>query len=228
MRRRRFAGLAPVAPLLGLVAVSVGCGVSTDLPSTSDTSSVDLGFGVLDSRSISAFDYVIEGDEIATRTGRIRLDDPQATLSTLLGGLPSGSDYRLALNAVTTDGSTFCNSVSTFDVISPLATSLQLALMCTHLGAVRTLDVYGTTYDCPALSSTTVARAGTTIKLSASAYSFDDAPVMYLWEAMDGVLGAPTEVASSYECLTPGPQLVRVSASNGFCVDSKLVDFSCP
>jgi hypothetical protein len=211
-----------------LFAAASGCGLSSDLPQSADVGSVELGFGIANGLSISAFDYSVGGNGFGPAEGTIRLGDPGATVSAFVGGIPAGTRYQLTLSARTDDGGTFCDAVSAFDVVPPETSALAISMVCVNANTVRTIDVGGTAHVCPAMASTTFALLDGAVTLSASAFSFDSTPIAFRWEASAGTLASPDEAVTSYGCSEPGAQRLRVTVSDGSCSDLAILDVTCP
>jgi hypothetical protein len=223
--------IARATAAVTIAALAAGCGANADLPPPSaDTGSVALNFGIAHGLSISAFDYAISSPSAAVGawTGRLDVADANASVSGVIGGLPPGAAYELSLSATTDDGGTFCGADSVFDVVAGSPTSLVISMVCLNANTTRTIEVDGVAHVCPLVASSTLARTGDAITLSASSYSFDELPIGFLWEASAGVLTSPNERASAYECGPGGVQEVRVTVSDGKCDDLALLDVGCP
>jgi hypothetical protein len=217
-----------VIAAFSFAAVVAGCGVDVDLPlPIADTSSVGLNFGIAHGVSISAFDYVLIGPAFGPLKGRLDVSDPNAAVSGVVGGIPPGAAYNLSLSAVTSDGGTFCGADSVFDVTLGTQTSLDISMVCVNANTTKTIEIDGVGHVCPLVASSTIARTGEAITLSASAYSFDELPIAFLWEASAGTLATPNQRVSLYQCGPGGGQTVRVTVSDGQCDDLALVDVAC-
>jgi hypothetical protein len=209
-----------------LGATGAGCGLSSDLPSS--TASVQLGFDVAPGETTDHFDYQISGNGLAPRDGAILLPDPNANLSGVIGGLPPGIGYHLGLTATSDDQGTFCSADVVFDVVSGTNTALTLILKCVNADTVRTIEVDGGGHVCPSMASTAVARAGSAVTLSASAFEFDDSQLQFLWETSAGVLATPHVAATTFTCGAAGAVQARVTVTDGVCDDSATFDIPCP
>jgi hypothetical protein len=223
MTFRRIAFFVAAA---SLGATGTGCGLSSDLPSS--TGSVQLGFDVAPGETTDHFDYEISGNGLAPRDGAILLPDPNANLSGVIGGLPPGTGYHLVLTATSDDQGTFCSADVVFDVVSGANTALTLTLKCINADTVRTIDFDGVGHVCPSVASTAVARAASAVTLSASAFEFDDSQLQFLWETSMGALATPHDAVTSFTCGAAGSIQGRVTVTDGVCDDSATFDIPCP
>jgi len=223
MMIRRSASLLAAALLTG---PSLACGLSSDLPPSAG--SVQLGFVVAPGETTDHFDYDISGNGIAPRDGTIPVDDPSASLSTLIGGLPAGVGYHLKLSATSDDQGTFCDTDSVFDVVPSEKTTLAVALTCINADTIRTIEADGAGHVCPAVASMTIARAGSAVTLSASAFQFDDLTLSFSWEASGGTLATPNAAVSTYTCGLPGTNTLRFTVTDGVCPDARALTIDCP
>jgi hypothetical protein len=213
--------------LAGLAASAASCGLTRDLPSGGDTGSVAISFGVAGNLRVASFDYTIAGPGYGPVQGRIRVDDPNATLSASVGGLPPAAGYQLTLRGETDDLAWLCVAVSVFDAAAGVATSLSISMVCMSAASMGIVDVAGVPAACPALASTTVAETAGAITLSAAAFAFDQLPLAFAWQASDGVVAQPNADVTPFACGAAPTVDLRVTVSNGFCSAVGLATVAC-
>ncbi|HVX94296.1 MAG TPA: hypothetical protein VHK47_05230 [Polyangia bacterium] len=230
MRATRRAATGIAAACVTLAVAVGGCGVAQDLPvDETALGSVDIGFIVSGRLSRSHMDYNLGGNGFGPVEGSIDLTNAASNVSAYVGGIPSGTGYDVSLAGVTDDQGTFCSGIALFDVLAPAPTRLDLSMICVNANTIRTtLSTDGVAHTCPAVASVAVSQGAGAIKLSGSAYQFDDAPVSYRWEATAGGLSTPEGAATTYTCGASGPQKVRFTAFDAFCSDLAFLDVTCP
>lgn len=74
--------------------------------------------------------WKISGGDMEDMMGTIDTSAPGSTASIELFGVPAGSGYLVEMEALTTDGDYFCKGGASFDVVTGIATPLDITLSC--------------------------------------------------------------------------------------------------
>ena len=150
---------------LGLVW-SVGCAPAAT-PNDHGQGQVSLGLNLAGNVSVASIHYLLSGALGYQLSGDIDLRATgRATL--LVGGLPVGKGYRVALSALSTDRTVRCQGAASFDVTRGATSGVDVEVSCDAADAATSL-----TFDvCPVLlgtwSSAASARVGGTISVAAA------------------------------------------------------------
>lgn len=173
----------------------------------------------------------------------------EGTLPTLGSGaafavgleLPRGSSYRLNLSGVSVEGGTFLSctgSVGPFSIAPGITPFLELDLTCVNNTSGSLSPGLAIETDaCPQVDISQVtalpaiAEVSSTIELVVVAQDTQGRNLSYTWSLENPSLGSFQDVALSHARLTclalAEGALVTVSASNGQCSTSALVQISC-
>jgi hypothetical protein len=235
MRARRSDRILDVAIGVGVVvALGVGCDLHLrDLPPDTGlgAGSVTVSFIRTARLTIHRLTYAITGNGIQPLGGAMDLTNDAAAPSALIGGIPPGRDYRLELDATADVGSGLCHGVALFDVVAAQASPVEVTLICSTPETVRTFDADGVTDYCPSLASFAAsppfAPLGGTILLSATAFSYYSDPLRFAWDAASGSFSSLDTAVTTYTCEAVGPQLLRVTVTDGWCPDTATVRVTC-
>ena len=201
-------------------ATVAGCGEQG--PASADSAqagSVDLAL-VTGGVTLASVSYTITGSNAFSKTGTINVA-ASATLSTVIGGLPAGKGFTIALSATSTDGATTCGGSATFDVTAGLVATVTVALDCHQAAKTGSVLVNGILNVCPVgdgLSANPADVAvGFPIALSAGAHDPDSgpSPLAYSWTAPSGSFTGATSATPTFTCSVPGPVLLTAIVSDG-------------
>ncbi len=185
---------------------------------------------------INTVTYTITGNGL-TKTGSIDVSTTN-TITALIGGIPAGAGYTIALAAVSTDGSVSCTGSATFSVAARATTAVTVHLQCTGTKKNGSVLVDGTINVCPvvdAISATpTTAAVGATVALSAVGSDVDSAPaaLTYAWSASStnggaGTFGTATAASTTFVCTAPGSVSLKLTASDSDCSDNDSIVVTC-
>ncbi len=191
---------------------------------------LSIGNGVV----VTAASYTITGPSSYMKTGSIDLTEA-ASLSTVIGGIPAGAGYSIAINATGADGLTTCGGSRGFDVTAHVTTTTTVALDCHEPVKKGSVLLKGVANICPVVNSVTCPRyasIGETVQLTALAHDSDFGPsvLTYQWSATGGLLDA-TGTSGTFTCT--GVELVTISltVSDGdpspTCADTKATLIGC-
>jgi hypothetical protein len=222
--------LAASAPVL-----ASGCGDAPSAPvedSGSGNGSIALGLTGT-ALSFSSATYTMTGPASFNKTGSLTATN--GVLSGLIGGVPAGAGYMLALTATTTDGSVTCTGSATFDVIGHTTTSVNIPMVCREAVNGGGVSVTGTANVCPVVdgvgATPPTATVGTSVALTATAHDKDDgpSPLTYHWTATAGTFSDANAQAPTYTCPgTAGAQTLTLTVSDGSsCTDMMTLTVTC-
>ena len=194
MSTRLFRAFIVVA--LGTAAtLSSGCSTDIGSASKSDVGSIGLALQLASGATLNSVSYTITGPSSFSRTGTIDTSH-STTVSAVIGGLPAGSGFSIALDGTTADGGTHCAGAATFDVAARATTAVSVHLTChepPHTGSVL---VNGTINVCPTVDGISASPAevfvGSSLALAAAAHDSDGGPaaIAYHWTTTGGTLSA--------------------------------------
>ena len=216
--RMRHVGFALF--LIGAGAALAGCGEHT--PSTADTAqlgSVNLAL-VTGGVTLASVSYTITGPNAFAKTGAINVA-ASTTLSTVIGGLPVGKGFTIALSATSTDGATACGGSGSFDVTAGTVASVTVALDCHQSARTGSVLVNGVINVCPVADGLSANPSdvvvGFPVALSAAAHDADSGPaaLSYSWSAPSGSFSNATSATPTFTCSTPGPVILTATVSDG-------------
>ena len=116
-----------VVVALGTAAtLSSGCSTDGGSASKSDVGSIGLALQLASGTTLNSVSYTITGPSSFSRAGTI--DTSQSTtITAVIGGLPAGSGFSIALDGTTTDGGTHCLGAAPFDVAAHATTAVSRA-----------------------------------------------------------------------------------------------------
>jgi hypothetical protein len=203
--------LATNATLLALA----GCGSSEIHGSSAEpVGDVDMQLTLPDGSRISQADYTISGNGITPITGTVNVNNSPA-ISFQLGGIPSGTNYTVALTATTSDGET-CTGSTTFSVAAGAITAATVPLSCGTASTTGGVRVGTEINRCAIVTSLSAlplsAEVGSTISLSATASA---AGATFAWSATSGSFATPAAASTTYSCPSAGSHTITVSVTGG-------------
>jgi len=228
---------APVVLGLAVVAsLTSGCS-SPDSRSLSQagpeaSGSMGLALELAPGATLNSVSYTIIGPSSFSRTGAV--DTSHSTVvSTVIGGLPAGHGFSIALDGTATDGATHCTGSATFDVVAGMTASVSVHLTCHQPPKTGSISVNGSLNVCPTLDSISASPAevlvGSSLSLSAAAHDSDGGPaaLSYHWTTTGGTLSSADAQAPALTCTKAGVVTVSVSATDGDCADTASATVTC-
>jgi hypothetical protein len=172
--------------------------------------------------SIQTVDWVITGQNnlpTVVLQGSVNVHD-SSSISFLIGGIPAGSGYEIALSGTSADGLVTCSGSAQFSITVGYTTKVSDLLQCdgaTPQGG--SAAVVGATYDCAAweavAASPSEATLGNSVALTVTATAANPGAITYAWSAPTGVFSSPSSSSTSFTCTTPGMVLVTLALSDG-------------
>jgi 5'-nucleotidase len=224
---------------LGLGFAIVGC--SEGAPQSSRPVGEHAGEGSLDLQlasgsTLTSVNYTIIGPASFSKTGSLDVSN-STTISGLVGGIPTGTNYVITLSATTADASVSCGGSATFNVTAHQTTAVNIALTCKEQGKTGGILVNGVLNICPVVDGLNVTpnelAIGGSLVVSASAHDSDAAPsaLTYQWTASSGTLSSATAQSPTFTCTTAGTATLTVAVSDGDptpnCGDSMTATVTC-
>jgi hypothetical protein len=154
-------------------------------------------------------------------SGSIDVSHSQS-VSALIGGIPAGMGYTIALNATSMDGSTMCAGTSaSFSISAGLTTTTPVDFVCSVAGSDSgSLLVNANTDLCPTIDSVSASPASTevggSVALSVSARGPNSAGLTYQWSVdMGGTLTNATSASATFTCASAGTSTLTIQVSDG-------------
>jgi phospholipase C len=224
--------------LLSTVLFVAGSSCSDSHPTlpTTNPAGGSIGLVLSGGVTITTLSYSITGPLGFTKTGSV--DVSSSTRPTaVIGGLPAGSGFIIAVSATSVDGATQCAGSASFSVTANSTTAVALTLDCHQAAKTGSISVTGTINLCPNITAISAnpgeVLVGSSIALSGAAVDPDNgpAPLSYSWSASSGKLTGATTASPSFECLTTGTVTISVTVSDGdpqaSCAAQGSVQVSC-
>jgi hypothetical protein len=181
---------------------------------------VGLHLQVAPGVTLLSVSYVITGPHAFTKTGTIDLTSATA-FSAIIGGIPAGMGYNIALSATATDGVTTCAGSATFDVTPVATTTVIVSLDCHQPPTNGSVGVVGRVNICPvadALSANpSQVAVGSSLALSGAAHDADQgpSPLSYQWTASSGTFSDPSAQNPTFTCTAIGSATITLTVSDG-------------
>jgi hypothetical protein len=222
----------------GFTALSgISCssrGIGSAVIQNDVTGSATIALQVAGGLTINTVTYSITGPAGFSKVGSIDVTS-STTVSTVIGGIPAGNGYSIALNATATDGHSTCLGSGTFNVTAGAVTAVSVTLDCHQAPTTGSISVNGVTNVCPNIDGVSANPAevlvGGSIALSATAHDADSgpSPLSYQWQATGGTISNPTAQNPSFTCGTAGAASVTVTVSDGdqACAASMTTQVTC-
>lgn len=205
-------------------------------PATGDTGTVGVALQVAPGITIDSISYALTGPNGFSQSGPIDVT-MSPTVSVLLGGIPAGSGYGIALSGVSIDGSTTCSGASApFVVLSNQTTSVPVAVACSGpTPESGTIDVSASVSQCPTIDSISINPAdvivGGSLSLIAGARGPSSSGLTYAWTATSGSLVNATSSIATFTCTTAGKPTITLTVSDGSdaaaCLAAQSVSVTC-
>jgi phospholipase C len=235
VRRALLAGAVGVA---AIAAAQVGCsspgssspvGSSPSTGSTGDRGPSGDGLGTIGMQLtvpggevLNVINWTLTGPNGAStivQTGSVNVANSQTT-SFLVGGIPAGAGYGIALSGTSTDGNITCSGSAMFSVAARATTNVSVALQCSATASeAGAAQVTATTYGCAAWNSVSATPAevtvGNSVTVSASAIAPNPSALTFAWSAPSGSFDAPASASSHFTCTAPGPVSLTLTVGDG-------------
>jgi len=163
------------------------------------------------------------GGATVVQTGTVNVGNSQ-TITFVVGGIPAGAGYSIALSGQSTDGSVTCAGSAQFATTARTTTNVSVALQCsTPTADAGSALVNGTTFNCAAWNSAAASPAETTVgnsvTLAASATGPNPAGLTYAWSTTggtgSGTIDSPTSSTAHLTCTTAGTVTVTLAVADG-------------
>jgi 5'-nucleotidase len=227
------------AMILGLAFAAGACGSGAPQmnPPGSESSgelSVDLQIG--SGAIINSVSYTITGPGGFSKTGTIDVSH-SATASALIGGLPTGTGFSIALAASTVDGGTTCSGQAPFSVVAGQVTPVSVPLACHEAARTGSVLVNGKLNVCPVIDGITISpnslSVGASVPVSAAAHDSDAGPaaLTYQWTATSGTLSDPSSPNPTFSCTAAGTATLTLTVTDGdpspTCPAKLTADVTC-
>jgi uncharacterized protein YjiK len=232
MSTRLFRALF-VAALGTAAVVGSGCSTGTKPSPRSDVGSIGLQLRLANGTTLNSLSYAITGPSSFSRAGAIDLSQSNV-ITAVIGNLPAGSGFSIALDGTAAGGSTHCAGAALFDVAAHLTTAVAVHLTCQEPARTGSVLVNGTINVCPKVDGLWASPAevlvGGSIALAATAHDSDGGPaaITYHWTATAGGLLSAADVQNpSLTCTAPGVVTASVTATDGDCGDTVDVVVRC-
>src|SRR4051812_46759070 len=195
----RISSGSRAAASLALLALSGGLSAfacSSPDPSKSPETAENVGSIGLSLQAggitLNSVGFTIVGPGNYAKSGSINVGS-SSQISTLIGGIPAGSGYTVALSAVdAVDSSVTCAGSASFNVTARATTTAQVHLTCKVPPKTGSVMLSGSLNLCPVIDSLSVDPSETTVghsvTLSASGMDADHAPsaLSYNWTSTGG------------------------------------------
>jgi acid phosphatase len=159
------------------------------------------------------------GASTVVKSGTVDVSNSQS-ISFLVGGIPSGTNYRITLTGTSKDGTVTCTGSATFSVTAHKTTSVAVPLMCsTAAPDSGSALINGSTYNCGTVTSVNATPAevtvGSSVALSASATGPNPGMLTYSWSATGGSFDNPNSQTPTFTCGAPGSVTVTLTVGDG-------------
>ena len=213
-----------VLVLLSSPAFVMG-GCSESSPSTAATAnsggvgSVDIAV-VQGGVTLTSVGYTITGPNSFSSAGTINVA-ASSTISAVIGGLPAGNGYTIALTATGSDGATTCGGSGTFNVTAGAVATVAVTLDCHQPSKTGSVAVNGAINVCPVADGLSAnpsdVAVGFPVALAIAAHDPDNgpSPLAYSWSAPSGSFTGATSATPTFICTAPGPVTLTATASDG-------------
>jgi hypothetical protein len=173
-----------------------------------------VGRGVI----LTTATYAITGSGSYMKMGSIDLTSA-ASLSAVIGGIPAGTGYSIAISSTAADGLTTCGGSNGFAVTAHTTTNTTVALDCHQPKLYGSVHLNGVTNICPVINSITMpmyANVGDTVAVSAFVHDTDQgpSPLTYQWSTTGGMLDAMGP-SGTFTCTEAGIVTISLTVSDG-------------
>jgi hypothetical protein len=136
---------------LAAVALAGACnGVGLRGGGAGDPGAVNIALELGNGATITGASYTITGPGGFNKSGSVNVGN-SATVSIVVGGLPAGSGYAIAIAATSSDGATGCGGSASFGVTAGVTGAVTVHLTCRQAPTTGSVSVNGTLNICPNL-----------------------------------------------------------------------------
>lgn len=227
-------GLAVVLGVAGATVTSCNGNTASSGPSAG-TGSVDVAL-VQGGVTLTSVSYTISGPNGFTTSRTINVAS-SATVSAVIGAIPTGNGYTITLSATGADGATTCGGSARFGVTAGAVTSVNITLDCHQAAKTGSVLVSGAINVCPVADGVTASPAdigvGFPVALAIAAHDPDGgpSPLSYSWSAPSGSFAGGATATPTFVCSKSGPVTLTATVSDGdpsaACAASLSVIVTC-
>jgi phospholipase C len=186
------------------------------------TGSVGLKLTLPGGAQINSISWTITGPSGAStviQSGTVNVQNSTG-INFVVGGIPAGTGYSIALTGASTNGSVTCVGSATFSITARTTTSVAVPLQCnTAPGQAGTVSVTATTYNCATINSVTAnpseTTVGNSIAVSGAATAPNASGITYAWSAPTGSFSAPNSAQTNFTCGTTGNVTLTLTTTDG-------------
>jgi phospholipase C len=214
-----------------VAAAQVGCSQAPGLGSSpaepapapaESTGSVGLRLTIPGGAQINSISWTITGPGGAStvvQSGTVNVQS-SAAINFVVGGVPAGTGFSIALTGVSTNGSVTCVGSATFSVTARTTTNVSVPLQCnTAPTQTGTVSVNATTFNCATVNSVTAIPSETTVgnsvAVSGSASGPNASGITYAWTAPSGSFDTPNAAQANFTCGTAGAVTLTLTTTDG-------------
>ena len=228
-------GLGWVLPMAGCTSLEPFTAAQGDRRDVGleHTGSIGLELDVASGITLHSVVYAISGNGFV-KDGDIDVSQSSA-LTAVIGGIPAGDGFVITITAISIDGTATCVGSATFSVREDLTTRVTIHLQCRLEHRFGRIDINGDVNICASIDELTAAPMETgvdgTITLVARASDADGPESAIDMTFSDGATslsqhGHGTSVVT-LTCVTPGPDRIALTISDGECLQASSVDLVC-
>jgi hypothetical protein len=169
---------------------------------------------------LNAVSYTMTGPNSFTTSGTINVAS-SASISAVIGGIPSGNGYMITLSATGTDGATTCGGSASFNVSAGAVTTVSVTLDCHQAAKTGSVAVNGTLNVCPVADGITAnpsdVGVGFPVALAIAAHDPDGgpSPLTYSWSATSGSFTGGNTATPTFVCAVAGSVTLTATVSDG-------------
>jgi hypothetical protein len=209
--------------LIVLAALAVGfgaCAPDGNGPSEDAGGGLSLALTLVPNVRLESVGYSITGPNGFTQAGTIDVAD-STTAAAVIGPLPTGTSFAIALTATSVDGSETCGGSAMFDVVAGQTAPVLVHLLCHEAPQSGSILVTGSVNVCPQIDGVAAdpveVSVGSSVQLSAVAHDADAAPtpLTYQWTANTGTVEDASASSTRFTCTNPGPATIVLTVSDG-------------
>jgi hypothetical protein len=211
-----------------------GDAATNDEPGSGDYGSVRLALSTNTTVDIATASYTITGPGGYMHGGTVSATG--GVLSGLVGGIPAGTGFSIALSGTSTDSTVTCSGTATFDVVTHQTTEVTVPLLCREMLSGGSVAVTDTTNICPVVDGVAAAPmtapSGGTISLMGTAHDKDmgPAPLAYQWTTTAGTFDNAAAQNPTFTCptvTTATSVTVTLTVTDSVCTDSMQLTVTC-
>jgi phospholipase C len=159
------------------------------------------------------------GASTVVQTGVVNVAN-STTVSFLIGGIPAGSNYNVALSGSSADGTVTCAGSAPFATTARTTTNVSVALQCgTAAQEAGSALITGTTFNCATWNAVTASPSeitvGNPVTVVATASGPNTAGLTYAWTAPTGTFDNAAASTTHFTCSAPGAVTLTLSVGDG-------------